>query len=127
VVRTIAAISLVYDLSAGLTLLVFRQTVAAIVTPLAGLLESAPILVDLNGLFLASIGLGYLLPYRRPTAYRAYLWIFGVGLKTAGAAAFALDYAARASSLPILVCAFADGLIAALTLAALLSDRKSYN
>ena len=78
-----------------------------------------PIHVDLNAIFVTSIGIGYLLPLRDPVRYRAYLWIFGVGLKTAGAAAFLADYWLRASPASFLLFAASDALVAGLTFAAL--------
>jgi len=50
---------------------------------------------DLNGLFALAIAAGYLLPYRDPDRYRAYLWIMGPMLKGAG----------RCCSRPITCCA----------------------
>jgi hypothetical protein len=122
VVKAIAAISFVYDLTAGLTLIFFRAAVASFVPPLGTLFQSAPLLVDLTAIFLTCIGVGYLLPYRRPASFRAYLWIFGVGLKTAGAIAFAFDYAWRGSPAVMVLFAFSDGLLAALTLTALMQE-----
>lgn len=121
--RAVAAISLVYDLSAGATLLLLRPLVTSFVPPLAALLGPSPVLGDLLGIFLTSVGFGYALPYRDPDRNRWYLWIFGVGLKTAGAIAFAIDYAWRSASALMLFFAFCDGFVAALTLFALVSGR----
>ena len=121
--RAVAAISLVYDLSAGLALLILRGPAVSLIPALDALLGPAPLLGDILGIFLTCVGLGYLLPYRQPALYRGYLWIFGVALKSAGAAAFVVDYAWRGSSALILLFALSDGLIAALTLAALVSGR----
>jgi hypothetical protein len=123
VLRAVAAISLVYDLSAGVVLLLFRGPAISLVPSLNALLSPSPLLADLLGLFLVCVGFGYVLPYRDPRSYRAYLWIFGGLLKTAGAAAFAAHYAWRESSGLILLFALSDGAMAALTLAALLSVR----
>lgn len=114
--RAVAAISLVYDVGVGLTLFFFRdllQVWFGVPAP------TPPIHVDLNAIFVTSVGIGYLLPYRDPVRYRAYMWIFGVGLKTAGAVAFLLDYAMRGSPASFLLFAASDGTLAALTLIAL--------
>jgi hypothetical protein len=123
VLKGVAAASLVYDLSAGLALLLLRGTIISFLPALATLLTPAPVLVDLLGLFLTCVGLGYLLPYRQPDLYRWYMWLFGVALKTAGAAAFVLDYWGRGASALMLLFAAGDGAVAALSLVALLTDR----
>lgn len=115
-VRTIAAISFVYDVTAGLTLLLFPGVLQTWFNVPAA---QPPIYVTLNGIFLLSVGVGYLLPYREPVRYRAYLWVFGVGLKTAGALAFGLDYMWRDSPASLLLFALCDGVLATLTVAAL--------
>ena len=118
--RTVAAISLVYDIGVGLTLLFFRDLLQLwFGVPAA----QPPIHVDLNAIFVTSVGVGYLLPYRDPVRYRAYMWIFGVALKTAGAVAFVLDYLLRGSPASFLLFAASDGALAAITLAALLRSR----
>jgi hypothetical protein len=121
VLRSVAAISLVYDLSAGLGLLLLRAPLGRLIPAFAALVGPSPLLADLLGLFLTSVGIGYLLPYRQPVAFRSYIWIFGVALKTAGAAAFLLDYAARSASPLMLLFAASDGAVAALSLVALVS------
>jgi hypothetical protein len=80
--------------------------------------------VRLNAVFLIAVGLGYLQPLRNPDVHRAYLWIFGVLLKGAGAAIFIAEYAAGASPASFLLFAASDGLLAVVTLAALL--RRAY-
>lgn len=120
-IRAVAAASLVYDISIGIALMFFR-----------GLLQSwfglpppvPPIHVDLNAIFVTSVGVGYLLPLRNPIRYRAYLWVFGVGLKSAGALAFLADYWLRSSPSSFLLFAVSDGAMAALSLAALLKGSK---
>jgi hypothetical protein len=121
-IRAVAAVSLVYDLSAGVALLLLRAPITGRVPPLATLLGPSPVLGDLLGLFLTAVGIGYLLPYRQPLVYRPYLWIFGVALKTAGAAAFLLDYVMRSASPLMLLFAASDGAVAALSLVALVND-----
>ena len=120
VVKTIAAISLVYDLTAGVALLLLPRVLPAVF----GVAIPAPrIFLELNALFLIAIGAGYWLPYRDPARYRAYLWIFGVSLKTAGAAAFVVELAWRDGPAAMALFAAGDASIAALTLAALLASR----
>jgi hypothetical protein len=123
VVKAVAAVSLVYDLTAGLALLLLRGPIVRLIPTLATVLTASPVLADLLGIFLTCVGLGYLLPYRQPHLFRSYLWIFGVALKTAGAAAFVLDYAWRGSAALMLLFALSDAAVAALTLVALVSDR----
>ncbi|HXG88086.1 MAG TPA: hypothetical protein VNJ02_07105 [Vicinamibacterales bacterium] len=120
-VKTIAAISLVYDVSAGMMLAFLRpqmQAVFGVPAPLP------PIHADLNAIFVTFVGVGYLLPYRDPIAYRNYMWIFGVGLKTAGAVAFIADYLLRGAPSSSLIFAASDALIAALTLGALVRTKN---
>jgi len=117
VVKTIAAISLVYDVSVGIALSLFRQQFQDLFSVAAA---QPAIHVDLNALFVTCVGIGYILPYRDPVRYRGYMWIFGVLLKFGGAAAFAADYLLRGSPQSFLLFAASDGVLAALTLAALL-------
>jgi hypothetical protein len=86
-----------------------------------------PIHADLNGLFLVSVALGYLIPYRHPhtSAGRSYLWVMGPWLKGLGAATFLLDFFLRHSPASFLLFAASDGAIAALTLWALLRASRS--
>ena len=115
-VRTIAAISGVYDLAVGLFLLLAADWFASLfgVAP-----AQPPIFSDLNGLFLVAVGIGYYWPYRDPVGARWYLWVMGPLLKGAGAAAFLIDYAVRHSPASFLLFAASDGALALLTLAAL--------
>jgi len=117
--RGIALLSLVYDVSAGAALALLRselQTWFGVAAPLPAIHG------DLNAIFVTCVGVGYLLPFRDPERNRGYLWIFGVGLKAAGAAAFALDYFVRGSPLAFLLFAASDAAVAALTLFALVRD-----
>jgi len=112
-VRTIAAISGLYDGAIGLTLLFGADAFAA----LFGVDPAHPrIFSDLNGLFLLAIGVGYWWPWRYPADVRWYLWVMGPGLKGAGALTFLLDYAIRHSPRSFLLFAASDGTLA---------DRKS--
>jgi hypothetical protein len=116
-VRTVAAISAVYDGGVGLFLIIAADRFASLfgVAP-----AQPPIFSDLNGLFLVCVGVGYVFPYRDPVGARWYLWVMGPGLKGAGAATFLLDYCFRHSPASFLLFAASDGLLAALTLAALI-------
>jgi hypothetical protein len=116
VLKNVALISFVYDVSVGLGLFFLRPQMQAWFGVPA---PQPPIHADLNALFVATVGIGYLLVVREPHRYRAYLWIFGVGLKTAGAAAFLADYYFRGSPAAFLLFAASDGAVAALTLVAL--------
>lgn len=113
---TVAGVSLVYDLAAGVLLFFAPATVAG----WFGAPVPDPILfVRLTALFLIAVGLGYVQPMRDPQAHRAYLWVFGPFLKGLGAAVFVLDYLAGGSPASFLVFAIADGSLALATLAAL--------
>jgi hypothetical protein len=116
VLRGIAAISLVYDISIGIALFFLRPQLQAFFALPA---PQPPIHADLNAIFVTAVGIGYLLPLRDPVRYRAYLWIFGVGLKYVGAIAFLGDYFYRQSPASLLLFAVSDALVASLTLAAL--------
>jgi hypothetical protein len=114
----IAAISGLYDGVVGALLLCAPDWLASLfLVPPA----SPRIFSDLNGIFLLAVGVGYALPWRDPVRYRGYLWVMGPFLKGVGAAAFLADYHFRGSPKSFLLFAGSDGLIAALTLYALLS------
>jgi len=113
----VAGVSLVYDLAAGLVLLVATDRLAA----WFGAPVPHPILfAKLNAVFLIAVGLGYLQPLRDPDAHRAYLWVFGPLLKGGGALTFTIDHYVNGSPATFLWFAASDGLLAILTLAALL-------
>jgi hypothetical protein len=114
--RWVAAVSGLYDASAGAILLLGRQSFAR----LFGIPTPHPeIYGDLNGIFLLAVGFGYLIPFRDPERGRAYLWIMGPLLKGAGAAAFLLDHLLRHSPSSLLLFAASDGALALITLWAL--------
>jgi hypothetical protein len=116
----IAAISGVYDVLLGVTLIGGRETLARLFgTPL----PVPPIHADLNGLFLIAVGAGYWWPWREPQKYRWYLWVMGPLLKGAGAALFVVDWGLRGSPPAFLAFAASDGTLAAATLLALLLSR----
>ena len=116
----VAGISLAYDLIVGLLLLAATDSLAS----WFGVPVPDPILfARLNGLFLVAVGLGYVQPMRRPEAHRAYMWVFGVLLKGAGACVFLIDYVANDSPASFLLFAASDGSLALLTLIALLRSK----
>ena len=118
--RLVAALSAVYDLLIGAALLAGRP----LLVQLFGLPAPVPpIHADLNGLLTFAIGVGYVLPYRDPERYRAYLWLMGPGLKGAGAILFVLDYLLRGSPASFLLFALGDASLALLTLWALLRTK----
>jgi hypothetical protein len=109
----VAAVSGLYDISLGAALLVGRELLqAAFALPP----PAPPIHADLNGLFLLAVGVGYLLPYRRPDRYRGYLWVMGPCLKGAGCLLFLADHLLRGSPDAFLVFAITDGALALWTL-----------
>ena len=75
---------------------------------------------DLNAIFLMAVGIGYAMPWHDPERHRGYLWVMGPLLKGAGAAAFLLHYFLRGSPRSFLLFAASDGVLAAVTLVALL-------
>ena len=113
----VAGISLAYDLSVGLVLLVAP---GALATWFGARLPDPILFVRLNAVFLIAVGLGYLQPLRNPDAHRAYLWIFGVLLKLAGSAIFIAEYSNGNAPASFLLFAASDGLLGLATLAALL-------
>ena len=120
--RPIAAVSGIYDAAVGLFLLLASDRMAALfgVAP-----ARPPIFSDLNALFLLAVGCGYYWPWRDPSGARWYLWVMGVGLKGAGAAAFLFDYFVRRQSpASFLLFAASDGTLAVLTLVALSLTRS---
>jgi hypothetical protein len=116
----IAGISGLYDLIVGALLLFAGDTLASMfgVPP-----ANPPIFSNLNGLFLVAVGVGYYLPWREPDRYRGYMWVMGPLLKGGGAALFIIDYLYRGSPKSFLLFAASDGLLAALTLYALVTSR----
>ena len=114
--RTVALVSLIYDVAIGAALFFARS----LLTQRFGVpAPQPPIHVDLNAIFVTTIGIGYILPFRDPERYRAYLWLMGPILKGAGATAFVLDYLLRGSPASYLLVALGDGSLALLTLAML--------
>jgi hypothetical protein len=117
----VARISLVYDLTVGIVMLAATDMLASVF----GVPPPTPILfAKLLGIFLICVGLGYTAPARDPRAHRHYLWIFGPGLKGAGAIAFITDYVINGSPRAFLLFAATDGVLAAATLWGLVSLPK---
>lgn len=109
----IAAVSGIYDILVGCTLLLARRQLAELVgVPL----PVPPVHADLNALFLLAVGIGYWLPLRDPRRYRGYLWVMGPFLKGGGAAVFIVDYLFRESPASFLLFAASDGTLALATL-----------
>jgi hypothetical protein len=122
-IRTVAAVSGIYDALVGVMMLAGRPLMSQL---FAVALPEPPIHADLNGIFLLSVAAGYLIPYRQPDSAggRIYLWIMGPVLKSAGAAIFILDYFIRHSPASFLLFAASDGTLALLTLWALTSSAR---
>jgi hypothetical protein len=115
----VAAVSGLYDIALGMTLLFGRPWLERTL----GVPPPVPAVhADLNGLFALSIGIGYVLPYRRPGAWRAYLWLMGPFLKGLGAAVLIADHLLRGSPASFLIFAACDATLAAWT-AIVLSGR----
>ena len=115
--RAIALVSAVYDALLGAGLLAGRD----LLVQWFGVPPPMPAIhADLNGLFALAVAAGYLLPYRDPERYRGYLWVMGPMLKGAGAALFVADHLLRGSPASFLLFGAADGVLALLTLWALL-------
>jgi len=122
--RAIAAVSGIYDALVGVAMLAGRP----LLSQLFGVpLPEPPIHADLNGVFLVAVAAGYLIPYREPQSSggRLYLWVMGPLLKGGGALAFALDHVLRHSPASFLLFAASDGVLAALTLVALVSTSST--
>lgn len=122
--RAIAAVSGIYDALVGVAMLAGRP----LLSQLFGVpLPEPPIHADLNGVFLIAVAAGYLIPYREPQSSggRLYLWVMGPLLKGGGALAFALDHFLRHSPASFLLFAASDGVLAALTLVALVSTSST--
>jgi hypothetical protein len=118
----VAAVSGLYDIALACALLLGRSWLVRVfgVPP-----PVPPVHADLNGLFALAIGVGYILPWREPDRWRAYLWVMGPFLKGLGAALLVADHVLRGSPGSFLVFAIGDGALAAWTLWALLVDSRS--
>jgi hypothetical protein len=120
VLRAIALVSGIYDIAVGVALTLGRPLLMSLFELPAPV---PPIHADLNALFVTTVGIGYLWPYRDPDRYRWYLWVMGPVLKGAGAATFVADHLLRGSPASFLLFAACDGVLAIATLYALLATR----
>ena len=120
--RAIAAVSGLYDLTAGVAMLMGRPLLARFFDVA---LPQPPIHADLNGIFLLAVAAGYVIPFRDPERGRGYLWVMGPLLKGAGALVFVFDHLARHSPRSFLLFAASDGVLALVTLWALVVTRAS--
>jgi hypothetical protein len=119
--RAIALISGIYDVAVGVSLTLGRPLLMS----LFQLPAPVPAIhADLNALFVTTVGIGYLWPYRDPDRYRWYLWLMGPLLKGAGAAMFVADHLLRGSPASFLLFAACDAVLAVATLFALLTTRR---
>src|ERR671911_320017 len=114
--RGIALVSGIYDIAVAVALTLGRPLLMSLFQLPAPV---PPIHADLNALFVATVGIGYVWPYRDPERYRWYLWLMGPILKGAGAATFVVDHLMRGSPQSFLLFAACDGLLAIVTLYAL--------
>src|SRR4030095_11158946 len=92
--KSIALFSFFYDVSVGVAMSLGRGLLVdwfGVAPP------QPPIHADLNAVFVTTVGIGYLLPFRDPVRYRGYLWLMGPLLKGVGAVVFVLDYLYRGS------------------------------
>jgi hypothetical protein len=116
----VAVVSGLYDIALAAALLLGRRWLVEVF----GVPAPVPAVhADLNGLFALAVGLGYVLPYRRPDTWRAYLWLMGPFLKGLGAVLFGADHVLRGSPASFLVFAVCDGALAAWTTWALVMTR----
>lgn len=118
----VAAASGLYDIALGVALLAGRDVLASLFGVPA---PTPPIHADLNGLFLLAVGVGYILPFRRPDLYRGYLWTMGPFLKGIGCLVFLADHFVRHSPPAYLVFAASDGVLALITLWVLVRTRTA--
>ena len=120
--RAVALVSGIYDITVGVSLTLGRPLLMSLFELPAPV---PPIHADLNALFVTTVGIGYYWPYRDPDRHRWYLWLMGPVLKGAGAATFVLDHLLRGSPASFLLFAACDGVLALVTLYALLSRAPS--
>ena len=113
----IALVSGLYDMAVGASLALGRPLLTSLFNLPAPV---PPIHADLNALFVTTVGIGYWWPYTDPVRFRWYLWLMGPVLKGAGAVTFVLDHVLRGSPRSFLLFAASDGVLAIVTLWALL-------
>ncbi len=121
VLSIVALVSLVYDIAIGVVLAAGREWLArtfGVHSP------QPPIFADLDAVFAIAVGIGYVFPYRQPDRYRGYMWVMGPLLKGGGALLFVADHFLNSSPAAFLLFAATDGLLALVTLWALLASRR---
>ena len=118
----IALVSGLYDIAVGASLALGRPLLTSLFNLPAPV---PPIHADLNALFVTTVGIGYWWPYTDPVRFRWYLWLMGPVLKGAGAVTFVLDHVLRGSPRWFLLFAASDGVLAIVTLWALLRADRS--
>ena len=119
--RGLALVSGIYDLGLGVSMLFLAPTMAQ----MFGAPAPVPLInAQLNGVFAASLALGYFWAARDVEARRGYLWVAGVFAKTLGAALFVWDHFTQGSPAAFLTFAGIDGTLALLTLVLLLRPSR---
>lgn len=113
----VAGVSCIYDFTVGIVML---TATGALASAFHVAVPSPILFAKLLGIFAIAVALGYLAPWRAPDQHRLYLWVFGPGLKGAGAMAFVADYVVNHSPAAFLLFAASDGILALLTLWGLL-------
>ena len=120
--RALALVSAFYDFALGLPLLLAAPALARMM----GAPEPQPVVnAQLNGLFTATLALGYLWAAQDVAARRGYLWVAGVFAKGLGALLFVWDHFAAGSPDSFLLFALTDGTLALVTLVLLLRRRTA--
>jgi len=110
--RRLAVISGVYDLALAVGMLFLSPTMAR----LFGAPAPTPLVnAQLNGVFTATLALGYFWAAQDVEARRGYLWVAGVFAKTLGPAVFVWDHFAQGSPASFLLFAATDGTLALAT------------
>lgn len=115
--RLAATACVVVNVGAGLALAVTRGGILGQM----GVPPPAPLYSDLLAVFLIASGLGFLPAINGAPHQRAYLWIFGVGVKLVAASLMANLWFSGLVGWLVAVLAAADAALAALVLIALMS------
>jgi hypothetical protein len=115
--RLAAIACVVVNVGAGLALAVTRGGILGQM----GVPPPAPLYSDLLAVFLIASGLGFLPTINNLPHQRAYLWIFGVGVKLVAASLMANLWFSGLVGWLVAVLAAADAALAALVLIALMS------
>ena len=115
--RLAAIACVVVNVGAGLALAVTRGGILGQV----GVPPPAPLYSDLLAVFLVASGLGFVPAVNGTPHQRAYLWVFGVGVKLVAASLMANLWFSGLVGWLVAVLAAADAALAALVLIALMS------